>query len=74
MTTFADKPWEHLEALIEAGRVKDLLDFFESLSPQETALVLSRLDEGDRTTLLTLLVLPVAYRAFAATGTADSVS
>lgn len=55
MTTFADKPWEHLEALIEAGRVKDLLDFFESLSPQETALVLSRLDEGDRTTLLTLL-------------------
>lgn len=55
MTTITDKPWEHLEALIEAGRVKDLLDFFESLSPQETALVLSRLDEGDRTTLLTLL-------------------
>jgi magnesium transporter len=55
VTTFVDKPWEHLEALIEAGRVKDLLDFFESLAPQETALVLSRLDEGDRTTLLTLL-------------------
>lgn len=55
MSTFENKPWEHLKDLIEGRRIKDLLLFFETLSPQETALVLSRLDEDERTNLLTLL-------------------
>ena len=55
MTTHIDKPWEHLRTLIEGRRVKELLLFFDSLSPQDTALVLSRLDEAERTSLLTIL-------------------
>jgi len=55
VTTIEDKPWEYVKQLLDERSVPALLDFFESLSPQKTALVLSRLDEEERTALLTLL-------------------
>ena len=44
-----------LSELVEARRVEETIDFLESLSPQETALALSRLDEEERTSLLMLI-------------------
>ena len=55
MTTLTNKPWEILRDLIQRGNIKDLLYFVDSLSPQDTALVLSRLEEDERTRLLTLI-------------------
>lgn len=55
MSTFEGKPWESVGDLIQERRVKDLLAFFDALSPQDTALFLSRLDEEERTNLLTIL-------------------
>lgn len=55
MNTVKNKPWEMLSELVEARRVEETIDFLESLSPQETALALSRLDEEERTSLLMLI-------------------
>ncbi len=55
MKAFDHKPWERLVDLIEDRRPRTILKFLDGLSPQETALVLSRLSEDERKTLLTLL-------------------
>lgn len=55
VTIDINKPWESLRELIAKRSVKELLVYFDSLSPQDTALVLSRLDEDERTNLLTIL-------------------
>ncbi len=55
MTSADQRPWEELLDLIERRRPVDILAFLDSLSAQETALVLSRLSEDERLTLLTLL-------------------
>ncbi len=55
MTALENRPWETLAGLIQAKQRKKILKLFDLLSPQETALVLSRLSEDERTELLTLL-------------------
>ena len=55
METIENKPWERLGELVETRRVEETIDFLDALSPQETALVLSRLDEEERSSLLTLI-------------------
>lgn len=48
--------WDELAALIKKGDHRALDAFFNELSPTDTALAISRLDEGDRISLLTLLL------------------
>ncbi len=55
MTSSEQKPWDRLLDLIASHHPAAILEFLDSLSAQETALVLSRLSEDERTSLLTLL-------------------
>jgi magnesium transporter len=49
------EPWEALKRLLRQGRRDEIVPYLASLPPGETARAVSRLEEDDRHTLLTLL-------------------
>ena len=50
-----EKPWEILSSLLESGDTPQLEAFFDSISPSETALAVSRLSTLEQSQLFTLL-------------------
>jgi magnesium transporter len=56
----AAEPWEHLKTLIAERRTDEILPFLTSLPPGEPARAMDRLEETERTSLLTLLPADVA--------------
>ena len=55
MTELTQQLWDVLGGLIEGADADAVEEFIDALSPTETALVVSRLDEAKRTALLSLL-------------------
>lgn len=50
-----DRPWDDLNALVQAGDVSGVLAFLDSINPSDTALVMSRLKGDELHALLSLL-------------------
>lgn len=50
-----ERPWDELTALVEAGDVRQVLAFLDSINPADTALVVSRLKADELQALLSLL-------------------
>ncbi|CAN5365298.1 magnesium transporter [soil metagenome] len=49
------RPWQTIERYLDSDRADEIPAFFDTLSPGDTALVLSRLDSDSRATLLQTL-------------------
>jgi magnesium transporter len=53
--TTIEKPWEHLEGLIAQQDAEQIRSFLDSINPADTALAISRIDDGLVNDLMVLL-------------------